>query len=77
MLNLRTEKDSKIRNDHRHIVCAHSISKIGLLFGEIKLKGRLHRPYSVSIGLTSVKDKIHLVNELAANSLTIKSALIV
>ena len=58
MFNLRTEKDSKIRNDHRHVVCAHSISKISLLLGEIKLKGRLHRPYSVSIPLTFVKDKI-------------------
>jgi hypothetical protein len=39
-------------------VCAHSISKMGLLLGEIKLKGCLHRPYSVSTELTSVKDKI-------------------
>jgi hypothetical protein len=35
------------------------VSKIGLLLGEIKLKGCLHRPYSVSTVLTSVKDKIH------------------
>ena len=64
MFNLRTEKDSKIRKNHRHVVPAHGVSKIGLLLGEIKLKGRLHRPYSVSTGLTSVKGKIYLVDGL-------------
>ena len=58
MFNLRAEKDSKIRKNHRHVVPAHGISKIGPLLGEIKLKGRFHRPRSVSTGLTFVKGKI-------------------
>jgi len=58
MFNLRTDVDLEIRNDHGQVVAVVSISKIGLLLGEIKLKGCLHRPDSVSILLVFVKDKV-------------------
>jgi len=65
MFDLRTEKDSEIRNDHGQVVAVVGVFKTGILLREIELKGCLHRPDSVSTVLIFVKDKVtHTFNKI-------------